>query len=400
MRTNWTRWLILLASVLALQSHAIGDIIELRDGGILVGKVLNPQGGQTVKIETDDGTVIELDRKMTRIRASMDQELKYIDTIKSKGDSLEDHRAMVDECIKHGLQTLANAHRERIVELDPADRQSWDHLKYFKDEATGKWLRREVVMYRRGKIKGEKGRWYTWQEKALMDLDRKYTEQRVAAEKELQVRLKGLEGGPKQKSEAQAYFQGLNNPLVISKLLKLFREDRSKDRSFYMSLLQQMPPRAVAPAMISIALEDQDMAYVNEALNYLESSEELVREMALAAFAGKLANKKWRDRAAYCMAPLADERFIGMLINSLLSTDLVMPAGPPGALNAGVGRDGGVGFSSGGQKPQQRINQHKDVLSTLSQLTGQNFGYEIPAWRIWFAKTYAYENLDLRRDEY
>ncbi len=391
---------VILVMLFGWGSHLWADIIELRDGGIIVGKVLNPSSGQIVQIETEDGAVIEIDRKLTRIRASMDKELEYLDKVKSRGDTLEDHRAIVEECVKDGLQTLANAHRERIVELDPSDRQSWEHLKYFKDEATGKWLRREVVMYRRGKIKGEKGRWYTWQEKALMDLDRKYTEQRVAAEKELQVRLKGLDGSPKQKAEASTYFENLNNPLVIGKLLKLFREDRSRDRGFYLTLLQQMPPRAVAPAMISIALEDQDMTYVNAALDYLESADDAVREMALNAFAGKLQNKKMRDRAAYCMAPLADQRFIGMLIGSLVSTDLVIPAGPPGAMNAGVGRDGGVGFSSGGQQPQQRLNQHKNVLATLTQLTNQNFGYDIPAWRGWFAQNYAYVNLDLRRDEY
>jgi hypothetical protein len=388
------------AMVVAWAIPATADIIELRDGGILVGKVLNPSEGLTVQIQTEDGSVIELDRKLTKIRISMDRDLEYIEKVKSRGDSLEDHRAIVEECLKNGLQTLANAHRERIVELDPSDRQSWDHLKYYKDESTGKWYRREVVMYKRGKIKGEKGKWYTWQEKALVDLEHRYTEQRVAAEKELQQRLRGLDGNAKQKSEAQTYFQNLNNPLLIGKLLKLFREDRSQDRGFYMGLLQQMPPRAVASAMISIALEDMDIKVVDEALSFLEASDEVVREMALASFAGTLQNKKTRDRAAYCMAPFADERFISMLIGSLVSTDLVVPVGPPGALNAGVGRDGNVGFNAGGPKPQQRLNQHKDVLATLSRLTDQNFGYDIPAWRTWFAKTYAYENLDLRRDDY
>jgi hypothetical protein len=364
----------------------------------LVGKVLNPQGGLTVKIETEDGAIVEVDRKLTKIRASMERDLGYAEKVTTRGDSLEDHRAIVEECMAAQMQTLANAHRERIVELDPSDRSSWEHLKYFKDELSGKWLRREVVMYRRGKIKGEKGKWYTWQEKALMDLDRKYTEQRVAAEKELQQRLKGLDGNARQQAEAQAYFQTLDNPLVIGKLLTLFREDNSQDRAFYMSLLEQMPAGPVAPAMVSIALEDPDMNFVNRAIEFLESADDAVHEIALAGFVSKMGNKQMRDRAAYCMAPFADERFVSMLIGSLLSTELVRPSGPPGALNAGVG-SGGVGFSSGGGKPEERVNQHKMVLATLTQLTGQNFGFNIPTWRQWFAQNYAFENLDLRRDE-
>lgn len=389
---------VLVALALLSESIAIADIVELRDGGVLVGKVLNPTGGQTVQVETDDGSVIEVDRKLARIRISMDREREYIDRVKPRGDSLEDHRAVVDECVKAGLLTLANAHRERIVELDPSDKQSWDHLKYYKDEASGKWMRREVIMFRRGKIIGEKGRWYTWQEKALMEVDQKYTELRVTAEKELQVRLRALDGNPKQQSEAQAYFQNLNDPLLINRLLKLFREDRSRDRTFYLRLLQQMPPRAVVPAMISIAMEEQDMSLVNEVMNYVESSDDFVKDIALAAFERNLKSNKTRDRAAYCMSFIADERVISMLIGSLLSSDVVVSSGP--ALNAGVGPEGGVGFGAGGQKPQQRINQHKQVLSTLSQLTGQNFGFDVQAWRYWFANTYALQNLDLRRDDY
>lgn len=390
----------ILVGCFAFFSVARADIIELKDGGVLVGKVLNPKDGLTVKIETEDGTVVEVDRKLTKIRLSMDRDLGYVEKVKARGDSLEDHRAIVEACVGDGMQTLANAHRERIVELDPSDKQSWDHLKYYKDEASGKWLRREVVMHRRGKLKGEKGRWYTWQELALINVDKKYTENRVAAEKELNQRLKGLDGNAKQQAEARAYFQALNNPLVIPKLTKLFQEDRSNDRGFYMGLLEQMPPMAVASSMISIAKDDQDMTFVNRALEYLEQCEEPIQEMALASFAADLQDKRRRDRAAYCMAPFADERFIGMLINSLLSTDLVVPAGPPGALNAGVGRDGGVGFSTGGPQPQERTNQHKNVLATLTQLTNQNFGYDTQAWRVWFAQAYAMENLDLRRDDY
>jgi hypothetical protein len=376
------------------------DIIDLRDGGVLVGKVLNPQGGLTVQIETEDGSIIEIDRKLTKIRASMERDLSYIEKVASRGDSLEDHRAIVEACMAEQMLTLANAHRERIVELDPSDRSSWDHLKYFWDESSGKWLRREVVMYRRGKIKGDKGRWYTWQEKALMDLDRKYTEQRVAAEKELQQRLKGLEGNARQKAESQAYFQTLNNPLLVNKLLALYREDRTPNRSFYLGLLYQMPPRAVAPALLTIAMEEPDVGIVDDVLEFLDQSEEVVREMALARFAGGLKNKRTRDRAAYCMAPFADKRFISMLIGSLVSSELVRPAGPPGSTTAGFSTDGGVGFSSGAPAPQQRVNRHKDVLATLTRVTGENFQYDVAAWQLWFARTYAYENMDLRRDEY
>lgn len=394
-------WMFLVGWTLGLGGGplAFGDVVELRDGGVIVGKVVNPQQGQIVKIETEEGATIEVDRKLVKIRLTLDRDLEYAKKLASRSDSLEDHRAVVEECMSQQMVSLANAHRERIVELDPSDRSAWENLRYYKDDVTGKWVRREVVMHRRGKIKGDKGRWFTWEEKALLDFDQKVKLQRVAAEKELDARLKGLKGNSRQQSESQAYFQTLNNPLLIGKLATLLREDRSDDRRFYLELLKQMPIHAVTPALVRVALEDRDINVVNAVLDFLGTGDERVREMAVSGFSLNLSSKSKRDRAAYCMTPFNDERFIGLLIGSLLSSDLVRPAGPPGSTNAGFSTNGGISFANGAPPPTERLNQHKDVLASLTQLTNENFGYDILEWRKWFARTYAYENMDLRRDE-
>ena len=148
-------------------SSLLADIVELKDGGVIYGKVLNPQSGLMVQIQAEDGTLIEVERKFAKIRISLERDKKYAQDVLQVGDSLEEHRAIVEKCSNEQMNNIANAHRERIVELDPADRATWVALRFFPDESTGKWLRDDVVMYRRGKIKGDKGRWYTWQEKAL-----------------------------------------------------------------------------------------------------------------------------------------------------------------------------------------------------------------------------------------
>jgi len=386
--------------LLRYQDVARADIVELKEGGVLCGKVLNPSSGQTVQIQTDDGSIIEVDRKLTKIRISLERDSKYLDIIANKGDSLEDHRKVVEQCSTLQMLSLANAHRERIVELDPNDRATWEILRYYPDAATGKWIRRDVVMYKRGKIKGDKGRYFTWQEKALIDFDEKVKLQKRDAEREFDGKLKAyLSGNGRVRAEAEAYLQALNNPLLIGRLAKLFREGNVNERGLYMQLLKQMPIRSVAPAMVSIALEDQDMSAVGEALEALQAGDEMVRELAVTSFAMKLANPATRDRAAYCMIPFNDKRFISMLINHLVSTQVVRPAGPPGGLNAGTG-SGGVGFTGGAPQAQKRLVQHKDVLSALQSLTGENFGFNVDDWRRWFATSYAVQNLDLRRDEY
>jgi len=378
----------------------LADIIELKDGGVICGKVLNPQGGQMVQIEAEDGTVIEVDRKLARIRISLDRDKRYAEEVVKLGDSLEDHRAIVEKCANDQMLNIANAHRERIVELDPADRATWEALRYYPDEATGKWLRRDVVMYRRGKIKGDKGRWYTWQEKALMDWDEKIKLQKRDAEREFDGKLKAFFNGvPRLQAEAETYMAGVNNPLLLGRIVKLIREGDPAEKQLGWRLIKQIPIRSATPALVSIALEESDMGVVGEALDQLQTGDPWVKEAALTAFASKLGNTASRDRAAYCMSPFVDKRYISILINHLLSTQIVRPAGNPGGLNAGVG-NGNIGLGGGATPAQQRLVQHKEVLSTLSGLTGENFGYNIDQWRTWFAQQHAVQNLDLRRDEY
>ncbi|MFN5187135.1 MAG: hypothetical protein ACK5GD_15275 [Planctomycetota bacterium] len=379
---------------------SLADIIELKDGGVIYGKVLNPQGGQMVQIEAEDGTLIEVERRIARIRISLDRDKKYAEEILQRGDSLEEHRAIVEKCANEQMNTIANAHRERIVELDPADRATWEALRYYPDEATGKWLRRDVVMYRRGKIKGDKSRWYTWQEKALLDFDEKLKIQKRDAEREFDGKLKTyFNGVARLKADAQAYLESLNNPLLLSRIVKLIREGEPAEKQLGWQLIKQLPIRTTTPALVSIALEESDMGLVGEALSQLQTGDDWVKESALTAFASKLGNTTTRDRAAYCMSPFVDKRYISILINHLLSTQVVQPAGNPGGLNAGVG-NGTIGLGGGATPAQRRVVQHKDVLNTLASLTGENFGYNIDQWRVWFAQKHAVQNLDLRRDEY
>ena len=381
-------------------SSLLADIVELKDGGVIYGKVLNPQSGLMVQIQAEDGTLIEVERKFAKIRISLERDKKYAQDVLQVGDSLEEHRAIVEKCSNEQMNNIANAHRERIVELDPADRATWVALRFFPDESTGKWLRDDVVMYRRGKIKGDKGRWYTWQEKALLDFEEKSKLLKRDLEREFDGKLKAyFNGVPRLKGEAEVYLEGVNNPLLIGRIVKLIREGDAAERQLGWKLIKQIPLRAATPALVSIAMEEPNTALVDRILEILSGGDEWTREAALSGFASKLGNPATRDRAARCMAPFVDKRYISILINHLLSTQVVRPAGNPGGLNAASG-NGGIGLGGGATPAQKQLVQHKDVLSTLSGLTGENFGYNVEQWRVWFAQNHAVQNLDLRRDEY
>ncbi|MBM3965344.1 MAG: hypothetical protein FJ308_09800, partial [Planctomycetes bacterium] len=74
------------------QSSSLADIVELRDGGVICGKVLNPTQGAIVTIEAEDGSVIEIDRKQVKIRQSLQRDLDYAKSVVSRGESIDEHR--------------------------------------------------------------------------------------------------------------------------------------------------------------------------------------------------------------------------------------------------------------------------------------------------------------------
>ena len=125
-----------VSSVLALSGLATADTFELIGGGSFSGKLLSDRNAEIWRIETTDGIEIELPKnkfssKSTRIG---DREKQYIESVAAKDDSIEAHREAVKECIANNQKLLADAHYERLVELDPADKQSWAAMGYRPDK--------------------------------------------------------------------------------------------------------------------------------------------------------------------------------------------------------------------------------------------------------------------------
>jgi len=74
-----------------------------------------------------------------------------------------------------------------------------------------------------------------------------------------------------------------------------------------------------------------------------------------------------------------------------------VPAQP--AINAGAQSNGNMQFSQGQPKPEKVKINNDGVLSALQSVThGENFGFDVVAWRNWYARTYAPSNRNVLRD--
>ena len=106
-------------------------------------------------------------------------------------------------------------------------------------------------------------------------------------------------------------------------------------------------------------------------------------------------------RAAIGLRRLNDTSAIEPLINALMTTHRVKIApSNPGQMSSTFGSDGSIGFSAGGSKGSIQTQKvwNQPVLEALIQLTGQNFDFNVAAWKRWYAAQKASGDIDFRRD--
>ena len=399
MRSNQFVACFAVSSVLAFSGVATADTFELIGGGSFTGKLLNDRNAEVWRIETTDGIEIELPKnkfspKSTRIG---DREKQYIESISAKDDSIEAHREAVKECITNNQKLLADAHYERIVELDPADKQSWAALGYRPDKY-GNWLHGDRIQKSLGLVKKYEERgWTTPQARAIVEVEQKQKMAKVEISKKIERALKNL-GNPKLGREATDFLRNLNDPLAIDLIVsKLKKElDQGKNGEFYMQVLEQMPGTTASASLIDLAMNSNNQTIVDRSIELLMRTEQS-QELAILAFLNALGSKgvKTKDRAGSNLNGIADIRCTYQLINTLHST--IIRTQNVGQTNS-VTSDGGVSASTPSVITTKHQYNHEPVLATLTQLTGENFGFDKQKWRQWYAEKFADTNLDLRRD--
>jgi hypothetical protein len=392
----------LLGSLL-ISSKVNADTFSISGGGTISGKLLSDPKADPLKILTSDGIEIEIARKHLKekeMRLTGEREQAYIKSVLSKNDSLESHHAVVKECISNHQQELANAHKERIVELDPSDNLTWTALGY-KNE-NGVWLKWEHVNSSKGLVKKYKSQgWTTPHAKAIAETDDNIKQAKADINAAIERHLRNLGQSNNKGQEATNFFRTLDNPLAIGEITKLFKEDlavgQMRNVDFWLGLLAQMPGTSASGALIELAMSSKNQKIEEECFALLTRTPEST-EIAFSAFMSYLGNKDvtLTDQAGTFLQSLNDIRAIPTLIEALTST-----------IKRTVQSQGGNNFSSGGGVASTMGNtkgviekryDHQQVLQALVAITGENFLFDKEQWRFWYARTYADSNLDLRRN--
>lgn len=171
-------------------------------------------------------------------------------------------------------------------------------------------------------------------------------------------------------------------------------------RLLYMESLLRIGTPAARAALMAAAVDHPDPETRVDATDRLAKLDPQAAATAVAAAIAGPDNARI-NRAAAALGQLGVTEVVPKLI-AVLETRHVVTVGdgpPEGSTTATFTPSGGAGLSMGSSRKQVAVPmKNEQVLQALVTLTGQNFGWDLAAWRAWLARQRAPASIDLRRD--
>ncbi|NLE39341.1 MAG: hypothetical protein GX621_15075, partial [Pirellulaceae bacterium] len=163
----------LLLPVLLLASPVAAEVFRLRDGGRIVGRLLNedqvPRRDYTIELSAGGQITLAKDEVLERTPLRPNEE-KYEKLRAECPDTVEGHWELAAWCLTNHLPSQRDAHLNRILELDPNHERARRALGYTRID--GAWQIRKEVMESQG-LQLYRGRYRTKQEIEILQRDEK-----------------------------------------------------------------------------------------------------------------------------------------------------------------------------------------------------------------------------------
>lgn len=397
------RW-ITIAGILVLAlgaRNALADVFELVNEGSIRGQLLNPHEEPRTKyvVRTASGAVVALEQaQVHKTRRETPIELEYETLAPTYPDTADGQWELAEWCRENKLKIPRQKHLARVIQLDPDHKLARRALGFI--EFDGQWKTRDQIQEERGFVK-YKGSWLLPQEIEVIetrDKDRAAERRWFGILKQWRDEL-GTERG----AEAQAKLRGINDPYAIKAIAEqLLTEKNQQIRQWYAESLSRIPAPDALTLLVGVALHDSVEEVRLTALDFIvEKRAPEVPAMFITAL--RNPDPVIVNRAAVALGKIKHPAAVGPLIEALVTTRTVQYVeGSSGGVGAtfskGPNGTGGGGLSVGQRVETVQIrDQNQDVLGALIQLTGQNFDFDVIAWKSWFANQKKPETLDARR---
>ncbi|RPI73865.1 MAG: hypothetical protein EHM42_15930, partial [Planctomycetaceae bacterium] len=387
-------------------------------GGVVRGEIVSegvdPQDSALVVVKTLSSAVVQIagaDVQSLHRRKLVHEE--YVSRAREVADTVEAQSELAEWCRRQGLLNYRKAHFERILELDPQHAAAHKALGHTLRD--GIWMTADEYQESRGYVR-HRGKWILPQERELLELQEQETEAERQWYKPVRMWYGWVTG---ENSERQAagveQFHALQEAAAAAAVIKTFQKAQAEPlRGLLAETLSNLESPKAVRKLIDLSLADESPWVRSTALNSIRRR---ARRSAIPAYVRALRNENNLivNRAGEALEQVGDESAVGPLIEALVTRHrykIEVPANaigttadgrwiqaidpatlPPniagmlatGQLPSGVivNYGGSAGASATRIVTVKYDEKNPAVLAALTSLTGENFGFDEPAWRRW-----------------
>jgi len=401
-----------------MTAPAAADCITLRTGGEIRGDLLlnakTAASGPEIAIRSLSGATVLVGRKeIARVIRRRPLVEEYETRRRGAADSVAGQWEVAEWCREKSLSKERLAHLQRVVELDPEHVPAHRGLGHVRQQ--GRWMTPNEQMAARGLVK-HKGKQILPQELEVTREKERVSE----SEKSWLRRVKQWQAWladdrPERKSVALARLNEIRDPDALSAVTRLFRTDPEEARRLlYVTILSRIEgDRPVVHLAVQSIVDDSQA--VREAAISAVRRKDVARALPIYQRALKNPLNLIVNRAGAALGQLGNDGMIPYLIEALVTRHgyralahddnlQVFTDGPDMSSPVVVAPSVDLAVS-GGRMPVvvpnseppsvdfdddrievevEKDEENPSVLSALTLLTGQNLGYDVPAWRNWF----------------
>ncbi len=391
----------LLGLTLCITARA--DVIRLRTGGQLRGT--STRQGEIVRIESELGTVIELDASLVHfVTRQTEEEAQFDRRYAAVPRTAPALWALAQWCRANRLRTERTWVLQEVLQQDADHADARRALGYILDDS-GTWTKREQTMSRRGYVR-HRARFVTRQERDSIATTRADRTAEAHWTRQLGVLSQALRRGD---NRGLTEIREIRDPLAVAALAAWLRDlPDSEVRLAYVRTLARIRHKVVLPPLIEQGVADSDPEIRREVAQIIppESRSDAVR---LASEYLQAADNETVRRAAELLGRMGDPDAVPALIDALITlhdygvrpsadpevrqravdlmnVEALTPEQVVTVMQAGVTPRGGALVTSpeaNGRLLALYAHRNPAVLQALRRITGEDFGFDRWTWRLW-----------------